>query len=124
MRLMSFMLTTEQVRRREKTVTRRMGWKDLKPGTLLCAVEKGMGLRKGQTVVRLGVIRVVDVRREPLDRMLQEAASYGVDEVRKEGFAHHPEKSFPAAFVKFFCDTHGCESADDVTRIEFEYVDL
>lgn len=38
-RHMSFSMTTEAVRRREKTVTRRLGWSDLKPGTLLWPVE-------------------------------------------------------------------------------------
>ena len=43
-RNMSFMLTTEQVRNKTKTVTRRLGWWFLKPGEIVNAVEKGMGL--------------------------------------------------------------------------------
>ena len=35
MRSMSFMLTTQQIRDRTKSVTRRTGWADLQPGTLL-----------------------------------------------------------------------------------------
>jgi hypothetical protein len=46
-RYISFMLTQPQIRARTKTVTRRMGWKDLKPGTLLMAAEKCQGLGKG-----------------------------------------------------------------------------
>ena len=44
-RNMSFALTTEQVRRREKTVTRRRGWWFLKPGDIVTAVKKARGLR-------------------------------------------------------------------------------
>ena len=50
MRNISFSMTTEQVRRREKTVTRRLGWSDLKPGTILQAVEKAQGLDRKSVV--------------------------------------------------------------------------
>lgn len=118
MRNISFALTTEQIRNRTKTVTRRTGWKDLKPGTILCAVVKGMGLKKGEQVERLCMIRVVDVRRERLDCMTR-SDGYGAAEVAKEGF---PGKS-PRWFVDFFVASHGCNAADEVTRIEFEYVE-
>jgi len=42
-RCMSFSMTTDAVRNRTKTVTRRLGWNFLKPGDLLWAVEKGWG---------------------------------------------------------------------------------
>ena len=42
-RLMSFSMTTPQVRARTKTVTRRLGWRFLKPGVVLWAVEKAQG---------------------------------------------------------------------------------
>ena len=45
-RNMSFSMTTEAIRDRSKTVTRRLGWSFLQPGDLLWAVEKGMGLKK------------------------------------------------------------------------------
>lgn len=110
---MSFALTTTQVLDRTKTVTRRLGWETLKPGTLLQAVEKGQGLKKGERVRKLAVIRVVDIRRERLD------AITGEDVVR-EGFP----KLSPRSFVLMFCDTHRkCMSITPVTRIEFEYVD-
>lgn len=51
MKNISFMLTTEQVRTRIKTVTRRMGWRNSKPGDVLCGVEKGMGLKAGEKIV-------------------------------------------------------------------------
>jgi hypothetical protein len=47
MRLISFALTTGQIRNRTTTVTRRLWWKNLKPGTLLQPVEKAPGLKKG-----------------------------------------------------------------------------
>lgn len=46
-RNMSFTLTIEQMRARTKTVTRRKGWAFLKPGDLVWAVVKGMGLKPG-----------------------------------------------------------------------------
>lgn len=122
MRNISFMLTTEQVRNRTKTVTRRLGWKNLKPGDLLQGVEKGMGLKAGEKIVRLCTIRIIDVRAEPLDRLTAEPA-YGTDECRKEGFGDHPTLSRPAEFVKFFCASHkGCKPDSTVTRIEFQYI--
>jgi hypothetical protein len=54
MRNMSFSLTTRQFLDGSKTVTRRVGWNNLKPGERFMAVEKAMGLRKGEKVKRLG----------------------------------------------------------------------
>lgn len=117
MRLMSFSLTTEQMRRREKTVTRRLGWDFLLPGQLLCAVEKGMGLKKGEQVKRIGVVRVVCVTQEPLMKLLNDDA-YGREEVIKEGF---PEMT-PLAFVEMFCTHNKIDRARRVNRIELEHV--
>ena len=118
-RLMSFSLTTDQIRARTKTVTRRMGWKSLKVGDLVWAVEKAMGLKKGEKAVRLALLRVTNVLCEPLQRMLWSDA-YGQSEVVKEGF---PEMS-PEAFVAMFCRTHrGCTPETVVTRIAFVYED-
>ena len=52
-RNMSFAITTSQVRDRSKTVTRRLGWRFLKRGDVVCAVVKNMGLKKGEKVQRL-----------------------------------------------------------------------
>jgi len=68
---MSFALTTAQILNREKRVTRRMGWLNLKPGDRIRAVKKAMGLKKGESIEELAVLKVIDVRREPLDRMLR-----------------------------------------------------
>lgn len=138
MRSMSFALTTEQVRARTKTVTRRIGWTFLKPGYRIRAVVKCMGLKKGEKVEPLAVLRVVDVRREPLSRMLQDKA-WGWAELAAEGFADHPDIRSPASFVSFFCGSHRvqeildaqrnrcptrlCTPGDEVTRIEFTYED-
>ena len=112
MRQMAFSLTTAQVRDRSKTVTRRVGWVDLKPGTLIKAVEQGMGLPKGATVNTLAILRVVDVRVEPLNAIT-------ADDVVREGFPHLT----PDEFVTMFWRSHrGCRYDTPVTRIEFKYV--
>jgi hypothetical protein len=112
-RNISFALTTDQIRKRTKTVTRRIGWTFLKPGTLLQPVEKCQGLKKGEHVEKIGsAIRAVNVRRERL-------ADITLDDVRKEGF---PEMS-RGRFIAMFCNHNGCRSGDTVTRIEFEYLE-
>lgn len=119
----SFMLTTDQVRNRTKTVTRRIGWRKLKPGDVLSGVEKGMGLKAGEKVSKLCTIRVIDVRFEPLRKMTDDT-DYGFAECEKEGFGNHPTLCWPSEFVSFFCSTHkGCTPESNVTRIEFEYLD-
>ena len=112
MRNMSFMLTERQLRDGTKDVTRRLGWRRLRPGDRVRAVRKAMGLRKGEHVQPLGVIEIFSVRRERLDAIT-------ADECRREGF---PELT-PAEFVEFFCRHMGCEPDTVVNRIEFRYVD-
>jgi hypothetical protein len=121
MRNISFAMTTEQIKHRTKFVTRRTGWDRLKVGDLLCAVKKGMGLKKGEKVERLAFIRVVNVRKEPLRRMLDDPA-YGYVECILEGFANDPDKGTPQGFVEFFLATHPCTIDEPLTRIEFEYM--
>ncbi len=111
MRNMSFALTTAQLASGIKTVTRRLGWKNLKPGQEVCAVKKSMGLRKGEKIERLAVIRILDVRREPLSTITQE-------DVAKEGFL----EMTPRGFVDMFCQHMKCHRDTTVTRIEFEKV--
>jgi len=116
-RCMSFALTTAQIQARTKTVTRRLGWATLKPGTLLQPVVKGQGLKKGETVQRIGgPIRVVSVSRERLNRLYHDA--YGPVETVREGFPGMTGQ----AFVAMFC-THNrtAHPMDYVTRIEFVY---
>jgi hypothetical protein len=115
-RNISFALTTEQFRNRSKTVTRRLGWKNLKPGDVLCGCVKCMGLKPGAQIERLGMIRVVSVRRERLAAM---KGFYGLIEAEKEGFP----RLTGAQFVKMFCDHMKVDPETEVTRIEFEYVE-
>lgn len=116
-RNISFALTTEQIKNRTKTVTRRLGWKKLKPGEVLNACVKCMGLKPGEKIERLCQIRVVSVRQEPLELMC--SRPYGKAEAAKEGF---PEMS-GREFVKMFTEHMKVPQFEDVTRIEFEYVD-
>jgi len=111
-RNMSFMLTTDQIRDRSKTVTRRNGWTFLKPGDLVWAVEKAMGLKKGEKVKRLALLRVLSNQRVQLDTIT------GSDCVR-EGF---PEMT-AVEFVDFYCRYNAVKPDALVSRIEFEYVE-
>jgi hypothetical protein len=123
MRNMSFALTTPQVRAKTKTVTRRLGWKNLKPGTLLQPVVNGMGLKKGERVETIGgPIRIVRVRRERLFVRGFDGhdARYGRMEAAREGFLHHTSYG---EFVDFYIAHNGGPRSQTVTRIEFEYVE-
>lgn len=117
MRNMSFMLTKGPFRARTKTVTRRLGWKNLKPGVLVMGCEKCQGLKKGESPVKLGKIRIKSVRREPLDRMAKDE-EYGNAEARLEGF---PDLT-GLEFVTMFCRNMKVIPETEVTRIEFEYL--
>jgi len=114
MRNMSFMLTTEQIRNKTKCVTRRRGWKFLKPGDHVMACVKCMGLKKGEKIEKIAPLCIVDVRREPL-------VSITPDDVEKEGF---PGRS-PEWFINMFCVHMGVDVVGNdflITRIEFEYL--
>jgi hypothetical protein len=127
-RNMSFSKTTQQVResfarKRQgiepplKDVTRRYGWPDAKPGTVLRAVEQGMGLPKGAKVVGMGLIRVIKNDAEPLERLIEDP-EYGREEARREGFPQLDGAGFVAMFRR---DLQG--KRDQVPRrIEFEYL--
>lgn len=111
-RLMSVSLTEDAVRARRKTVTRRMGWQYLTPGTRLTLCCKVMGRKPGEPLVRIVDVEVVDVRRERL-------ALIDPDDVEAEGFAGMT----PEAFVEFFCRSHkGCTPDTVVTRIRWRYL--
>lgn len=121
-RNISFKLTTRQVRDRSKDVTRRLGWLDLVAGQELRACVQCQGLRKGQRIEELAIIRVVSVQREPLRRMTDDV-EYGFEEIRREGFADDPNLQWPSVWVPWFCGSHrGCTPESEVTRIEFAYV--
>jgi hypothetical protein len=113
MRNISFRLTTRQIKEHTKTVTRRLGWKNLKPGTLLQAVEKCQGLKKGEKIKKLAVIRVLDVSSELLCQITFEPGAPA-----KEGFP----KLTASGFIAMFCREMKCTPDTEVTRIEFEYI--
>ena len=118
MRRMAFSHTSPQILDRSKTVTRRTGWRYLKPGDLIEAVEKSRGLKKGERVRVLGVLRVVSVRFEPLSKLVTDAR-YAEDELPREGFPCWSRDDFIAMFLR----VNALKStAVTVTRIEFEYV--
>jgi hypothetical protein len=114
---MSFMLTTEQAMNKTKTVTRRLGWWFLTPGDIVQQVERCQGLKKGETVKKIHLIRVVRVRQETLCRLLGDRR-YGRAECIKEGF---PDM-YPEDFVLMFMKHNRCNMTTPVNRIEFEYI--
>lgn len=116
-RNMSFALTTKQAREKTKTVTRRLGWWFLKPGDIVQQVERGMGLKKGEKIKRIHLIRIVSTRGEPLEAMFCNVG-YGLLECQKEGFS---DKN-PEWFVRMFARHNKCRIGTEVNRIEFEYV--
>lgn len=114
MRNLSFALTTRQMRDRTKTVTRRKGtyWaRVLKPGDLVCAVEKSQGIPKGG-LVRIGVILVVSVEVQNLWPMAE-------GDCAREGFPEMTDVEFAA----MFCRHMGGTADQIITRIEFEHVE-
>lgn len=111
-RNMSFAMTTPQFLARTKTVTRRFGWWFLKPGDVVWGVEKSRGLKRGETVRRLGRVRIVSTRREPLDAVT-------AADLVLEGL---PDTT-PEAFVARLCKHYGVAPDTPVNRIEFAYLD-
>jgi hypothetical protein len=110
---MSFMLTVPQCRRKEKTVTRRQGWWFLKRGDFVQQVEKGQGLKKGEHVKKIHVIRIVSVQPWPIWAIWPE-------DVIREGF---PGKS-TEWFVEMYCRHNRVKPHEPCNRIEFEYLDM
>jgi hypothetical protein len=90
-----------------------MGWGYARPGQRVTLCRKVMGRRRGEPLVRIVDVEILDVRRERLDTITP-------DEVIAEGF---PGLT-PAQFVRFFCDSHkGCTPASEVTRIQWRYLE-
>jgi hypothetical protein len=117
-RLMSVALTEDAVRERRKTVTRRLGWRFLKPGDRLTLVRKAMGRKRRdgtvEPLVRIADVEVVSVRREVLYVIQIDAR-----EVEREGFPGQTGRWF----VDFFCKHMRCHPTTEVTRIEWRYLD-
>lgn len=110
MRHLSFSQTIDQVLARTKTVTRRMRWGQLREGQVLLGVNKSQGLKPSTPRIRLGLVRVVSVRVEPLEAITPE-------EVAAEGF---PEWG-PLDFIEFYAKTFRVPRSALVRRIEFAY---
>lgn len=126
-RNMSFAITTEQFRSRTKTVTRRNGWWNLRPGQIVCGCVKCMGLKPGEKIDRLGLIRILSSAAspeegEPLRRMV-ENIDYGFTETTKEGFPEGHPKHWPSVFAEMFIANMGGDLDTPRNRIEFEYVE-
>lgn len=135
-RLMSVAKTTDAVIERRKWVTRRLGWWEdkngrriLKPGDTLTLCKKVQGRKPGEPIVRLAEASVVDMRREPLDAITDydvqlegfrgdDLVAFGLERV---GLL--PTGAAAAAFVRFFVDAMGCAPDQEVTRIEWDYLD-
>lgn len=119
-RLMSVAFTEDAVRERRKTVTRRKGWLFLKPGDRLTLCRKVMGRKPGEPLVRIADVEVVSVRREPLRDVVEPG------ELTKEGFPEWdtPDDAWGAfEFVQRYFTPQGIDPLDDVTRIEWRYLD-
>lgn len=110
-RNMSFMLTVPQIQDQTKDVTRRLGWWNLKPGDVVNACVKCMGLKKGEKVQKICRIKIVSTRREPLYMITQ------ADVIREGFYGWSPDK-----FMDMFCNHNKCRRFTFVNRIEFKYV--
>lgn len=130
-KLMSVAFTEQAVVERRKTVTRRKGWWTDKNGKLLLHAgdrltlcRKVMGRKKGEPLVRLAEVEVIDVQRERLDALLGGEApwwtDYGRHEMEREGFPGRDPHWFVA---ELFTAAQGIAATDDVTRIEWRYLD-
>jgi len=131
----SFSETTEQIRQHRKHVTRRVD-KSLRlskkePGTILQSIERGQGIKKGEHVVKLDQIIILEVNREPLDDIIRRPvreipevirwkhiATPILTETVLEGF---PELT-PVEFVDLFCRINKkCTPETEITRVLFDY---
>lgn len=115
-RNISFSMTTPQFIAGKKDVTRRFSWWNAKEGDILNAVEKAMGLKKGEKIKSLGLIRVVSATKEKLSALSNEP--YGSIELKREGFpfgcisGHH--------FAEELASRSGKTLDAECMRIEFE----
>jgi hypothetical protein len=115
---LSFSLTEQQFMDGSQDVTRRVGWRCLKCGQILCGVRRRIGIGRGNKVVRLGYIEVMEVSKEPLNAVLD--VVYGPSECKREGF---PEMR-PLEFVRLFSKNNGnWLPTVPVTRIAFRHID-
>jgi hypothetical protein len=122
MRNISFSVTLDSFHNGTKDVTRRLGWKFLKPGDHLCAVEKAQGLKKGQKIKKIGEIVVVSTCIEQLRCI--EYSSYRDDDTHTKGIRSEMlREGFPkftaGQFIDMFCKFNRCTPVSHVNRIVF-----
>jgi hypothetical protein len=124
---MSVAYTEQAVIERRKTVTRRKGWwldkngkRLLVPGDRLTLCRKVMGRKPGEPLVRLVEVEVYHVRREPISDLWTGNTDYGAREMVAEGFPGMDPWEF---YVEFFLKAQAIDFRDDVTRIEYRYLD-
>ena len=123
-RLMSVSLTADAVIQRRKTVTRRLGWRFLRPGDRLTLCRKVMGRKPGEPLERLADVEVTNVRREPLWDITDEDVAR--EAVNPEWFLDRYVDTglpTPSAWVEWFCDQMDVDPQTEVTRIEWRYLD-
>ena len=132
-RLMSVAMTTDAVIARRKTVTRRKGWwvdrngrRIIHPGDRLTLCRKVQGRKPGEPLERLAEVEVLHVTRETLcsiqaneERALRELRAEGFPTLRGEGW----EAASSIFLRRFFFEAQGMGPMDDVTRIEWRYLD-
>jgi hypothetical protein len=126
-RLMSVSHTEKAVRERRKTVTRRLGWRFAKPGDRVTLCRKVMGRKKGEPLERIADVELVSVRREPLCAMTDEdVIREGADPFDERYNEWYEPGGMPPAesWVQWFAETFDHNPYDDVTRIEWRYVDV
>ncbi len=104
-------MTTEQIHKRTKNVTRRFGWWFLKAGDEVWAVEKVVGLQKGEKMKKICKLLVISTRAEPLNAITP-------GDCIKEGFPYLT----PNEFVEMLCNHYGCRPEETVNRIKFGYL--
>lgn len=124
-RLMSVAYTEQAVRERRKTVTRRLGWRFLKPGDRLTLCRKVMGRKPGEPLERIAEVEVTSVYRGPLYITDEDIVREGVPQEEFAVFDHDRECSEcrRIAWLEWFATTMGCAIGADVTRIEWRYLD-
>ena len=126
---MSVSKTTEAVRSRKKTVTRRLGWQFLKPGDHLTLCKKVQGRKKGEPLERIAEVEVISVRREPLLAITDEDVAkeavptdcFEMLEEQEDGTWQPPTHEW----VRWFSEELGLDPShyyeQMVTRIEWRY---
>lgn len=134
-RHMSVAETERAVIARWKTATRRLGWwtdkngkRLLHPGDHLLLVRKSMGRKRPdgtvEPLVVLAEVEVTDVYRERL-AMISDEHVYreGVPFHKWEPFSDGGTLAYRVAWARWYAHTFRCEMSDDVTVIEWRYLD-